>query len=273
IIPDSELFLIPFEALIPGSGEAISFSDLNFMVRKHSFAYHYSIVLRNSRTNGGSPGNRNFLGFAPVFKWKTKALFEPVLKKLPSLPGTAEEVRSIMEIFNSKGIGSLGYFYGDATESRFKKTIKEQEFGFIHIATHTVNNLENPVLSGLIFAGDIESDEEEDGVLFSKEIYNLKLRTSLLVLSSCESGAGKLVKGEGVLALNRGFFFSGAQNIIFSLWTVEDRSTSMLMVELYRNILEGKTFQNSLREAKLTLISDPYTAFPKYWSSFILFGN
>ncbi|MCK5004425.1 MAG: CHAT domain-containing protein [Candidatus Aminicenantes bacterium] len=273
IIPDSELFLIPFEALISGSGEAISFSDLNFMVRKHSFAYHYSIVLRNSRTNGGSPGNRNFLGFAPVFKWKTKALFEPVLKKLPSLPGTAEEVRSIMEIFNSKGIGSLGYFYGDATESRFKKTIKEQEFGFIHIATHTVNNLENPVLSGLIFAGDIESDEEEDGVLFSKEIYNLKLRTSLLVLSSCESGAGKLVKGEGVLALNRGFFFSGAQNIIFSLWTVEDRSTSMLMVELYRNILEGKTFQNSLREAKLTLISDPYTAFPKYWSSFILFGN
>ncbi len=273
IIPDSELFLIPFEALIPEPGEAVSFSDLKFMVRKHSFSYHYSIVLRNSRMNGGSLVNRNFLGFAPVFKWKTKAIFDPVLRNLPRLPGTAKEVRSIMEIFNSNGIGSLGYFYGDATESRFKKAVDEQEFGFIHIATHTVNNLENPVLSGLIFAGDEDSDEEEDGVLFSKEIYNLKLKTSLLVLSSCESGAGKLVKGEGVLALNRGFFFSGAQNIVFSLWTVEDRSTSKLMVEFYRNILEGETFRDSLREAKLTLISDPYTAFPKYWSSFILFGE
>lgn len=273
IIPDSELFLVPFEALIPGTGDTVSFSDLDFMVRHYSFSYHYSIVLRNSRANGGSVANKNFLGFAPVFKWKTKALFEPVLKNLPSLPGTAKEVRLIMEIFDSKGIGSLGYFYGDATESRFKKILKEQEFGFIHIATHTVNNLENPVLSGLIFAGDFGSDEEEDGVLFSKEIYNLKLKTPLLVLSSCESGAGKLVKGEGVLALNRGFFFSGAQNIIFSLWTVEDRSTSMLMVELYKNILNGKSFHDSLREAKLSLIADPYTAFPKYWSSFILFGK
>ncbi|MEN8222816.1 MAG: CHAT domain-containing tetratricopeptide repeat protein [Acidobacteriota bacterium] len=273
IIPDSELFLIPFEALIPGPAESGSFSDLDYLVKQHSFSYHYSIVLRNSRIKENLSGNKNFLGFAPVFKWKVKAVFEPVIKSLPSLPGTAEEVSSIMEIFRVKGIGALGYFYGDATESEFKKKLKEQEFGFIHIATHTVNNREKPVLSGLIFAGESGPGEDEDGVLFSKEIYNLKLKTPLLVLSSCESGAGKLVKGEGVLALNRGFFFAGAQNIIFSLWTVEDRSTSRLMVELYKNILDGKSFHFSLREAKLSLISDPYTAYPKYWSSFILFGK
>ncbi len=273
IIPDGELYLVPFEALIPEAGDATSFSDLDFMVRHYSFSYHYSIVLRNSRVNRVHAKNMSFLGFAPVIKWKTNALFEPVVRDLPSLPGTAKEVRSIMDIFDSKGIGALGYFYGDATESRFKKTLKKQKFGFIHIATHTINNLKNPVLSGLVFAGDTEKDEDEDGVLFSKEIYNLKLNTPLLVLSSCESGAGKLVKGEGVLALNRGFFFAGAENIIFSLWTVEDRSTSKLMVRLYKNILGGETFYRSLRDAKLSLIKDPYTAFPKYWSGFILFGE
>jgi len=273
IIPDGELFLIPFEALIPDSQDTGSFSGLDFLVKHHSFSYHYSIVLRNTRMSGNGSPSRNFLGFAPVFKYKVQAVFEPVIKSLPSLPGTAEEVRSIMDIFRMKGIGTRGYFYGDATESEFKRILKEQEFGFIHIATHTVNNRENPLLSGLIFAGDTGPGEEEDGVLFSREIYNLKLKTPLLVLSSCESGAGKLVKGEGVLALNRGFFFAGAQNIIFSLWMVEDRSTSKLMVELYKNILEGGAFRDSLREAKLSLISDPYTAFPKYWSSFILFGR
>ncbi len=259
--------------MIPESEEPGSFSNLDYLVNHHSFSYHYSIVLRNSRIKQNISKNRSFLGFAPVFKWKVKAVLEPIIKSLPSLPGTAEEVRSIMDIFRSKGIGATGYFYGDATESEFKRMVKEQEFGFIHIATHTVNNREKPVLSGLVFAGDNRPDGDEDGVLFSKEIYNLKLKTPLLVLSSCESGAGKLVKGEGVLALNRGFFFAGAQNIIFSLWMVEDRSTSSLMVELYKNILDGKSFHISLREAKLSLISNPYTAFPKYWSSFILFGR
>lgn len=273
IIPDGELFLIPFEALIPGQEGDVSFSNLDYLVKHHSFSYHYSILLRNSRIRKNVSANRDFLGFAPVFKWKVKAIFEPVINSLPSLPGTAEEVRSIMEIFRLKGIEAMGYFYEDATESEFKKKLKEREFGFIHIATHTVNNIENPVLSGLIFAGESWINKDEDGILFSKEIYNLKLKTPLLVLSSCESGAGKLVKGEGVLSLNRGFFYAGAQNIIFSLWTVEDRSTSRLMVELYKNILNGKSFHISLREAKLSLISDPYTAFPKYWSSFILFGR
>ena len=274
IIPDGELYLVPFEALISGSEGNIPFSGLDFLIRDHSFSYHYSIALRDSRAVNGERGqNRNFIGFAPVFKWKAGSVFEPVLRALPKLPGTAEEVRSIMELFSSKGIGNMGFFYSDATETKFKKVLKEQEFGFIHIATHTVNNIEKPALSGLIFAEDPEVPEDEDGVLFSKEIYNLKLRTPLLVLSSCESGAGKLVKGEGVLALNRGFLFAGAQNIIFSLWNVEDRSTSRLMVELYRKILDGNTFHDSLREAKLSLISDPYTAFPKYWSGFILFGE
>jgi len=82
-----------------------------------------------------------------------------------------------------------------------------------------------------------------------------------------------LVKGEGMIALNRGFFYSGARHIIFSLWKVEDKATCSLMIELYKNILNDVSISNALKNAKLALIKDRFTAFPKYWSGFILVGN
>jgi CHAT domain-containing protein len=76
-----------------------------------------------------------------------------------------------------------------------------------------------------------------------------------------------------MMALNRGFFYAGIHNIIFSLWKVEDRSTSRLMIAFYRNVLKGLPFSRALREAKLELIKDKFTAFPKYWSGFVLVGR
>ena len=75
-----------------------------------------------------------------------------------------------------------------------------------------------------------------------------------------------------MIALNRGFFYSGALNVIFSLWKVEDRATARLMVALYRNILNGRQIPSALRRAKLLLIQNRLTAFPRYWSGFILVG-
>ena len=113
----------------------------------------------------------------------------------------------------------------------------------------------------------------EDGVLYGGETYNLDLNVDLLVLSSCESGIGKLMKGEGIMAMTRGFFYSGATNIIFSLWKVYDRQTSDLMREFYHKVLAGETLSSSLRQAKLKMIADQRTAFPSKWSGFILVGN
>ena len=89
------------------------------------------------------------------------------------------------------------------------------------------------------------------------------------MLSSCESGIGKLIRGEGLMALTRGFLYAGASNIIVSLWKVHDRHTKDLMVEMYKNILAGKSYSQSLREAKLKMLDKG----PKVWSSFILIGG
>jgi CHAT domain-containing protein len=111
------------------------------------------------------------------------------------------------------------------------------------------------------------------GTLYSNEIYNLDLKADLVVLSSCESGIGKLVKGEGMMALTRGFLYAGADNIITSLWKVYDKSTSILMKNFYKYVLEGESYSSALRKAKLEMISDPRTASPVNWSGFVLIGR
>ena len=104
-------------------------------------------------------------------------------------------------------------------------------------------------------------------------MYNLNLKADLLVLSSCQSGLGKYVKGEGVIAMTRGFFYSGVHNIIFSLWKVYDNQTNELMTNFYKQVLEGETFSSALRKSKLQMIADPSTAFPSKWSGFVLVGK
>jgi CHAT domain-containing protein len=98
----------------------------------------------------------------------------------------------------------------------------------------------------------------EDGVLYSGEIYNIKLNADLVVLSVCETGLGKIQEGERIIGLTRALLYAGAKNIIVSLWQVADESTSDLMVDFYKNSLAYKgqlSYSEALRNAKLKMIS------------------
>jgi CHAT domain-containing protein len=114
----------------------------------------------------------------------------------------------------------------------------------------------------------------EDGNLFAGEIYNLNLNASLVTLSACQTGLGKISKGEGVIGLSRALVYAGAKSLIVSFWSVADESTAELMKDFYREMLQHPqaTFSTNLRQAKLRLIqNEKYTA-PYYWAPFILIG-
>ncbi len=273
IIPHGKLFLLPFEVLIPDDVDFSSFSDLKYLVKRFSISYNYSLTIRDYIHSRKVENNGGFIGYAPVFDWAVSALPYLMKKELPKLPASDIELRRIIDLFRMKKLKAEGFFYEDATENSLKKNLSTKDYAFVHIATHTIINREKPNLSGLIFSTEEEKLGGDDGILFSGEIYNMKFKTNLLVLSSCESGVGKLMEGEGVLTLSRGFLYAGANNIIFSLLKVEDKSTGKLMINFYRNVLNGKGFAESLRSAKLKLVTDPYTAFPKYWGGFILLGE
>ncbi len=291
IIPCGRLYYIPFEALSPGADRESDFSWIDYLIKHYYFNYHYSARLWLYNTqHEQNEREKNFIGFAPVFsdagelqaqeisagRRQEKPARDIILAgegtRYPALPASEKELRSIIKLFLEANEKAVGYFQRQATEEIFKSA-DMRNFTFIHIATHSLKTGGDTKLSGLIFTRPSRSSAKEDGILYSSEIYNLSLDAQLVVLSSCESGVGELVDSEGMIALARGFFYAGVRNIIFSLWQVEDKTTSQLMIELYRNILAGEKLPYALQKAKLSLIKDKFTAFPRYWSSFILIGE
>jgi CHAT domain-containing protein len=117
------------------------------------------------------------------------------------------------------------------------------------------------------------STPTEDGLLQVYEIFDLKLNAELVVLSACETGLGKQVKGEGLVGLTHAFFYAGTSSVLVSLWKVQDRSTADLMVNFYQELDAGKNKAESLRQAKLRMIQQNRYAHPYYWAPFVLMGN
>lgn len=170
--------------------------------------------------------------------------------------------------------------YVNSTDIDTKKA--EDNFDFLEKLANTNDPVkENAILthSFLVMAGgnrlitrEPVSDSNNDGILTSKEISQLNLRgLDLVVLSACESALGDIDHG-GVYGLQRGFKKAGANTILMSLDRVDDEATQILMVEFYRNLLEGKSKRQSLKDSQnhLRQIEKGKYDDPKYWASFIM---
>jgi CHAT domain-containing protein len=129
----------------------------------------------------------------------------------------------------------------------------------------------NPDLSRIFLQPD---KEQEDGNLFAGEIYNLELNANLVTLSACQTGTGKVLKGEGVIGLSRALVYAGAKNMLVSFWNVADESTAVLMKDFYQHMLtNGDTnYSIDLRQAKIKLLETEKYWAPFYWAPFVLIG-
>jgi CHAT domain-containing protein/tetratricopeptide (TPR) repeat protein len=148
------------------------------------------------------------------------------------------------------------------------------QYRILHFATHGLLNSERPELSGLVFSLLDREGKPQDGFLRLHEIYNLQLNAGLVVLSACESGLGKEIKGEGLIGLVRGFMYSGAPRVVASLWTVDDYATANLMKLFYQHMLkDGLPAGAALRAAQLEFSKDKRWASPYFWAGFVLHGE
>jgi CHAT domain-containing protein len=148
------------------------------------------------------------------------------------------------------------------------------QYQIVHFATHGLLNESQPELSGLVFSLYDEQGTEKAGFLQLSDIFNLTLSAELVVLSACQTGIGQDIRGEGLVSLTRGFMYAGAERIVVSLWAVADNSTSELMQNYYRKILEtGSNPATAMREVQLEMIqSNNYNA-PYYWAAFVFQGE
>src|SRR5262245_3493759 len=148
------------------------------------------------------------------------------------------------------------------------------QYRILHFATHGLLNSERPELSGLVFSLINQEGKPQDGFLRLHEIYNLQLNADLVVLSACETGLGKEIKGEGLIGLTRGFMYSGAPRVVASLWNVDDLATEELMKLFYQRMLkDGMPAGAALRAAQLELSGQKRWASPYFWAGFALHGE
>src|SRR5262249_45529271 len=106
------------------------------------------------------------------------------------------------------------------------------------------------------------------------DIYSLRAPVDLVVLSACDTGLGKDIRGEGLVGITRGFMYAGASSVIASLWKVDDEATSELMIHFYENMLQGgMTPSAALRSAQNYMRHTSYWKSPHYWAGFTLQGE
>src|SRR6266508_3266931 len=149
------------------------------------------------------------------------------------------------------------------------------EYRIVHFATHGMLNNIHPELSGIVLSLVDKEGQPQDGFLRLQDIYNLKLPAELVVLSACQTGLGKEIKGEGLIGLTRGFMYAGAPRIVASLWKVDDRATSELMKRFYQGMLGPEALRpaGALRQAQLSIWKQKQWREPYYWAAFVLQGE
>ncbi len=213
------------------------------------------------------------------------------------LPGTRQEIESILRLVEGKDIKSKNYFGKDASEEAFK-ALNGDSPSIIHVATHgfvvsTQLQYDNSpfvqymkgisennsfmMWTGLVFSGGNNAwkgepipDGVEDGILTAEEISRLDLsNTDLVVLSACETARGHIDPVEGVWGLQRAFKQAGVKTILMTLWKVPDATTAMFMEEFYKQLLTGLTVRQAVKKAQDFLIANGADD-PFYWAPFVV---
>jgi CHAT domain-containing protein/Tfp pilus assembly protein PilF len=245
IVPDGVLNYVPFAAL-PTKGR-------RFLGDEFTIAYLPSAVTLTKQASA-TAGRNALLAFAPSDA---------------HLPNTIPEARSIGRIFPNTSRVVTGKA---ATKTLFKQLAGD--YDYVHLATHGSLNRNAPALSAL----ELEPDGSNDGRLELYEIAGMKLHARLVTLSACETALGKgyfteTPAGNEFVGLNRAFLGAGGENVLASLWTVNDESTRLLMVRFYghlRNSGPAKALAQAQQELRQ---SDPRYQAPYYWAAFVMAGN
>jgi CHAT domain-containing protein len=274
LIPQGILQLIPFETLVNSSVNK-AFDQLPFLVKRFNIEYQSSINDLLQTNENKAQWQDSFVGFAPIFNLPDVHIspnespeIEMRGSKINALPFSKEEVISINElIHSSNGLKCKLLLNASANETNLKKQLQGKH-KYIHIASHSFANTQQPELSGILCF----EESEEDGILNVEEISKMKIIADLVVLSSCESGLGK-IDGGMLQGIHRSFIDAGVSNVVYSLWKVNDKVSSKLMVDFYYAFLKSeKSYAEALRMAKLKLIKNPVTASPNIWAPFVLGG-
>ncbi len=255
IVPDGALALLPFGALeLPARP-----GGPRWAIERFDLAYAPSVSALAALPRAPVPPSAGILAVAnPDFGAGSR---------LAPLPATARELVALSALAPPRPFASLEGAH--ATRSAVLAQMSFASGGIVHLATHGTADAIDPARSGLWFA----AEEGEPRLLSAADVAALHLSAGLVTLSACESGLGRLERGEGVLGLPRAFLAAGATSVVVSLWSVPDAPTATLMSRFYERLLRGGAARDhALADAQRALLRDPATRDPSTWAPFVLVG-
>ncbi|MGB5691931.1 MAG: CHAT domain-containing protein, partial [Flavobacteriaceae bacterium] len=243
IVPDYNLQRIPFETLVT------DISGLHYLIEDAEISYAYSLSLLERQSINSRGFDGSVIAMAPV-------QFD--FNGLDALQYSEDEATAVSQLFK----GDL-YLKEQASKSNFTQSASGHMI--IHLATHAdLGEGDNPWIAF------------NDGKMYLKEIYATPTQSEMVVLSACNTSQGNLKPGEGIMSLARGFFYSGANSVVSSLWPITDKGGRDIMQSFYKNLTEGQTKSAALREAKLEYLQQaevPELKHPYYWAGFVILGD
>lgn len=263
VVPDRALHYVPFEALSDGRRYLIERYAISYAPSASSYAFLRRLAARPARRDEfvlavGSPA------FSLTTPSSERMLALSWVDSLKPLVHASRELADISRVFPSRVLQGE-----HATETQLARS-GIADAAIVHFATHGLLDEERPERSGLALVAQPPGD---DGILQTREVYRLRMRASLVTLSACQTALGKNFDGEGIVGLSRAFFYAGANCVMASLWSVNDRSTAQLMGDFYRHLRAGQTIDQAARQTKLKFLEDPRFGHPYYWAPFVVIGR
>ena len=262
IVPDEWLHQLPFDLLLRAPSKAeddYAFGHNAYLFHDYRISYAYSADWWTQYQAPPSSADRVFLGMAPSFSGPIAADRSCAGAQLYNLACSELEVEGIQSLL--AGDVLLG---PQATRAAFED--RAADYQILHLATHACQSEREGELNKIFFSDDF---------LSNLELNQLQVRAELAVLSACNTGAGRLARGEGVLSLARGFAVAGCPSVLMTVWAVDDCSTQQLLQHFYRHLQMGKRKDEAIRQAKTAYLlqSDLEHRHPYFWAGFVFFGE
>jgi len=267
IVPGGLYSLLPFESLIDEDG--------HFFVENQSIRYIQSAGIWN-RLSEKKDNNweKELLAFGGAQYEINNSYLNDDIVQWENLDFSEEEVNTLGHLFDSDV-----YTGKTVTENNVKQIFDSSsinKYKMVHFATHGEINYENPEHSAIVLSQGDDLNTAEDGYFCVDEIAERSTQIDFLNLSACYTGAGTEVMGEGMFGLVWAFMAAGVNSVNASLWSIQDKATTVYMESLYKKIKSGINYGDANVLTKREFISGNYGEIyknPYYWSSYIYYGH
>jgi len=273
INPDEQLWYLPFEVLLTDTlDQSKSYGKLPYLIKKNPINYAYSTQLLFDQNKNKIKSTDYLLAVVPSYDKNIdfgKEILENNItdrSNFSPLNASIDEAEYIHHLLGGKLLKA-----DEASEKNFKDIA--ERYSIIHLAMHAIVDNKLPQYSKLVFTQGV--DTSEDNFLNTYEIYNKSLSAQMVVLSSCNSGSGKMQKGEGIISIARAFLYAGCPSLVITLWSVNDRSSAKLMQNYYDFLKQGMNKSTALQQSKIKFLesASPIHQHPYFWASYTVIGS